>query len=91
MGEVTTQNIRLKESREFKVYATVLLENLILYSTVHFVDFFCLFMVKNAVDKLMKRANIVVKRGTSSWKQQIIESINLEQGIERKIELCWLL
>ena len=28
----------------------------------------------------MKKANMVVKRGTSSWKQQIVDSIHLEES-----------
>jgi hypothetical protein len=39
-----------------------------------------LFSPQNTVDKMVSKANKSLKRGTSSWLQQFIDAVHMEEG-----------
>lgn len=99
IGDITRAQLRIKESKEFKVRQIIFICKKIQFSTfllmliimkIHSHTFsihrFHLLIqnIQNTVDKLVQRANASLLIGTSSWKEQFIDALTVSAGKRRE-------
>lgn len=90
-GDVTRAQLRIKESKEFKVISEICtnktnrisffynhLRDLFTHTFSFFFSISC--YLQNTVDKLVQRANASLLIGTSSWKEQFVEALTVSPG-----------
>lgn len=75
LGDVTKIQIRIRESKEFKV--TDLIINDAIYSLIYFLNY---LYFQSSVDRMMQRGNASLMVGAASWKDQILEAFSVQAG-----------